>query len=225
MNPNPHGGKKRPAGKVYEAKLFGFKVNERARGGPRMKWLRMRPETLEELDHVDWLGQWKDGIDEDDFDADGEDEDDENSHRRLENFDDDLPGEDNDEEDEEEDGGGRGPSIPYPPAAPSGRLGRGRAAQVPTSGRAPARDFDDEIIAAESDSSSTSSGSSLVTPGPCNSPPTQPLGVRHSKSAMMVVTDVKVVNYHIHSPWGHGRTCHAVTERARPELGGVAHVA
>lgn len=201
-NPNPHGGKKRPAGKVYEAKLFGFKVNERARSGPRMKWLRMRPETLEELDHVDWQGRWKDGVDEeDDFDADGEDDEDESGHRHLENFDDDLPGDDNEEEEEEEedDGGRGGPSIPYPPAAPSGRLGRGRTALAPIPDWAPACDSDNDSVAVESDSSSTSSSSSLVTPDERTSPPKQPLGGQHSKLASMAVADIKVVARYIYT--------------------------
>ncbi|KAA8649208.1 casein kinase 2 regulatory subunit [Aspergillus tanneri] len=30
-------------GKVYEAKIYGFRVSERSRAGPRMKWLRMKP--------------------------------------------------------------------------------------------------------------------------------------------------------------------------------------
>lgn len=142
VNPNPHGGKKRPAGGVYEAKLFGFRVNEKARSGPRMRWLRMRPESLEELDSVDWQGQWKSGLDGDeefdDDDADGDDEEDDGTGGHLENFDDDFPGEeDQEEEEEEEEDGAAGPSgragrsslpsIPHPPAAPSGRLGRGKA--------------------------------------------------------------------------------------------------
>ncbi|KAF8318267.1 hypothetical protein DL93DRAFT_2109942, partial [Clavulina sp. PMI_390] len=121
-NPHPHGGKKRPSERVYEARLFGFRVNERARSGPRMKWLRMRPETIEELDHVDWRGAWKpgfggDGLDgegefEDDFDADGEDDEEggeggngngarRGGRRRFENFDDDLPDGEQEEEEEE----------------------------------------------------------------------------------------------------------------------------
>lgn len=194
VNPNIHGGKKHPAGKVYDAKLFGFKVNERARSGPRMKWLRMRPEALDELDHVDWLGRWKDDID--DFDADGEDDNDENTPRHLENFDDDdLPEEDNEDEDEEEeDGGGHGgPSIPYPPAAPSGRPGRGRAALAPISCCTPARDSDNKSVAAESDSSSTSSSSSLITPDERILPVVRQLGGQHSKQASMAVADIKEV--------------------------------
>lgn len=39
-------------GKVYEPKIYGFKVSERARSGPRMSWLRKRPENVQELDEV-----------------------------------------------------------------------------------------------------------------------------------------------------------------------------
>jgi casein kinase II subunit beta len=46
-------------GKVYVPRIYGFKVSERARSGPRMKWLRERPERWEELDSVDWKGQFK----------------------------------------------------------------------------------------------------------------------------------------------------------------------
>lgn len=195
VNPNPHGGKKRPSGKVYEAKLFGFRVNEKARSGPRMKWLRMRPETLEELDHVDWRGQWKNpnGDEEDDFDADGEDDDDEGGggHRRLENFDDDLPGEEGEEEEEEEEedggaGGRGGPSIPYPPAAPSGRLGgRGRAALAPIPDWTPAQEEEDDKSADESDcSSASSSSSSLITPDDRPSVPKRLFTEGNSKQAL-----------------------------------------
>ncbi|KAF8867979.1 casein kinase II, regulatory subunit, partial [Mucidula mucida] len=37
-------------GGVYTPKIYGFKVSERAKSGPRMKWLRLRPEAPEELD-------------------------------------------------------------------------------------------------------------------------------------------------------------------------------
>ncbi|KDE05267.1 hypothetical protein, variant [Microbotryum lychnidis-dioicae p1A1 Lamole] len=39
--------------KVYVPKIYGFKVSERARSGPRMQWLRMRPKTEGELDWSD----------------------------------------------------------------------------------------------------------------------------------------------------------------------------
>jgi casein kinase II subunit beta len=59
INPNPHGGQKPALGKVYTPRIYGFKVSERARNGPRMKWLRERPERWEELDEVDWKGKFK----------------------------------------------------------------------------------------------------------------------------------------------------------------------
>ncbi|QPG76716.1 hypothetical protein FOA43_004110 [Brettanomyces nanus] len=36
--------------KQFELKLFGFKLNERAPGGPRMKWLRQYPQAKEEIE-------------------------------------------------------------------------------------------------------------------------------------------------------------------------------
>ncbi|SCV73939.1 BQ2448_6369 [Microbotryum intermedium] len=39
--------------KVYVPRIYGFKVSERARSGPRMQWLRMRPKTEGELDWSD----------------------------------------------------------------------------------------------------------------------------------------------------------------------------
>lgn len=58
VNPNPHGGQKLAAGKVYTPKIYGFRVSERAKSGPRMRWLRLRPENPSELDQVDWRGRW-----------------------------------------------------------------------------------------------------------------------------------------------------------------------
>ncbi|KAJ9107890.1 hypothetical protein QFC19_002633 [Naganishia cerealis] len=57
-SPNPHGGTRQPVGKVYEPRIYGFRVSERARSGPRMGWLRDRPVTYDELDKVDWKGRW-----------------------------------------------------------------------------------------------------------------------------------------------------------------------
>jgi casein kinase II subunit beta len=84
VNPNPHGGQKRAAGKVYVPRIYGFKVSERAKSGPRMQWMRLRPESPEELDEVDWRGRWIDD-EEDQYDdgIDGEAEED----RRMEDFD------------------------------------------------------------------------------------------------------------------------------------------
>jgi casein kinase II subunit beta len=81
VNPNPHGGQKRPAGHFYQPRIYGFKVSERAKTGPRMQWLRVRPESPEELDMVDWRGRW---IDDEEYDDDDDiDEDD----RLMEDFD------------------------------------------------------------------------------------------------------------------------------------------
>ncbi len=84
VNPNPHGGQKRAAGKVYLPRIYGFKVSERAKSGPRMHWMRLRPESPEDLDEVDWRGRWIDD-EEDQYDdgIDGEAEED----RRMEDFD------------------------------------------------------------------------------------------------------------------------------------------
>ncbi|KAG6837424.1 hypothetical protein H0H93_009518 [Arthromyces matolae] len=79
-NPNPHGGQKRAAGYVYVPRIYGFKVSEQAKSGPRMHWLRLRPESPSELDLVDWRGRWIDEDDQyDDLDEDGD--------RQMEDFD------------------------------------------------------------------------------------------------------------------------------------------
>lgn len=39
--------------RIYEPKIFGFKVNERSRSGPRMQWLRMRPNVDSDEDGED----------------------------------------------------------------------------------------------------------------------------------------------------------------------------
>ena len=39
-------------GSIYEPRIYGFRVSERARSGPRMKWLRMRPTNVTELDET-----------------------------------------------------------------------------------------------------------------------------------------------------------------------------
>ncbi|PPQ98557.1 hypothetical protein CVT24_004048 [Panaeolus cyanescens] len=104
-NPNPHGGQKRAAGYVYVPRIYGFKVSERAKSGPRMQWLRLRPESPEELDSVDWRGRW---INED-YDYDDDDQEEEED-RQMEDFDPDAAeGEEDDfeEEEEEEDAGPR----------------------------------------------------------------------------------------------------------------------
>ncbi|KIX08111.1 uncharacterized protein Z518_02767 [Rhinocladiella mackenziei CBS 650.93] len=39
-------------GKIYEPKIYGFRVSERAKSGPRMKWLRSKPLDINELDEA-----------------------------------------------------------------------------------------------------------------------------------------------------------------------------
>lgn len=56
-------------GKVYEPKIFGFKVSERARSGPRMKWLRNRPLDIRELDEASIYGTAEES--EDDLEHNG----------------------------------------------------------------------------------------------------------------------------------------------------------
>ena len=38
--------------RVYEPRIYGFRVSERAKSGPRMKWLRLKPEDINELDET-----------------------------------------------------------------------------------------------------------------------------------------------------------------------------
>ncbi|KAH7375279.1 casein kinase II regulatory subunit [Plectosphaerella cucumerina] len=40
------------AGNIYEPKIYGFRVSELARSGPRMQWLRSRPDDISELDEA-----------------------------------------------------------------------------------------------------------------------------------------------------------------------------
>jgi len=37
---------------VFEPRIYGFRVSELSKTGPRMKWLRQKPDTVEELDEV-----------------------------------------------------------------------------------------------------------------------------------------------------------------------------
>lgn len=39
-------------GKIYEPKIYGFRVSERAKSGPRMKWLRSKPADINHLDEA-----------------------------------------------------------------------------------------------------------------------------------------------------------------------------
>lgn len=44
-------------GKQYEMRIYGFRVSERARSGPRMGWLRSKPEHLSILDETARCGE------------------------------------------------------------------------------------------------------------------------------------------------------------------------
>ena len=39
-------------GNIYEPRIYGFRVSERAKSGPRMKWLRSRPSDIHALDEA-----------------------------------------------------------------------------------------------------------------------------------------------------------------------------
>lgn len=54
------------ASKVYEPRIYGFRVSERARSGPRMQWLRNKPDDLHELDEVSAYVEALDAEDSDD---------------------------------------------------------------------------------------------------------------------------------------------------------------
>ncbi len=49
---NPTNSEENPYSRIYTPKIYGFKVSEYAKTGPRMKWIRMRPSSLEEIDKV-----------------------------------------------------------------------------------------------------------------------------------------------------------------------------
>ncbi|KAF8913958.1 casein kinase II regulatory subunit-domain-containing protein [Gymnopilus junonius] len=114
VNPNPHGGQKRAHGYVYVPRIYGFKVSERAKNGPRMQWLRLRPESPEELDMVDWRGRWINDDDEYDDDVEEEDED-----RQMEDFDPDAADDDDDDEEEEEE-----EEVPAPNSLTGSKAGK-----------------------------------------------------------------------------------------------------
>jgi casein kinase II subunit beta len=99
-NPNVHGGQRPALGKVYVPRIYGFKVSERARSGPRMRWLRERPERYEELDQVDAKGRFIDAVA--DGVVEGEATSKEGRNGRLFDDDDDEAEDDDDEEEEED---------------------------------------------------------------------------------------------------------------------------
>jgi casein kinase II subunit beta len=62
-------------GKIYEPKIYGFRVSERAKSGPRMKWLRSKPMDINELDEARiWHERYGGDVDGDpDVEAEEED--------------------------------------------------------------------------------------------------------------------------------------------------------
>ncbi|CAP66428.1 uncharacterized protein PODANS_4_3900 [Podospora anserina S mat+] len=52
-------------GRVYEPKIYGFRVSELARSGPRMQWLRKKPEDITVLDEARHFAE-EDGDSDDD---------------------------------------------------------------------------------------------------------------------------------------------------------------
>jgi len=118
QNPNPYGGQKRPEHRVYVPRIYGFKVSERSRSGPRMAWLRMRPASYSDLAMVDTKGRWV--AESDGSEDDQDDQDDPANRGPRERFDDGENDEENIEEDEEEEEDDQ-PPPPPPPTQLSGR--------------------------------------------------------------------------------------------------------
>ncbi|KAG8756243.1 casein kinase 2 regulatory subunit [Serendipita sp. 396] len=114
-NPNQYGGQKKPESRIYVPKIYGFKVSERAKTGPRMSWLRMRPPTYDDLNAVDSRGRWLVEHEDSDQDRNGPGG---GGGRRGKFDDDDDPNEQIEEDEEEEDDAPRGPWPAQPPSGP-----------------------------------------------------------------------------------------------------------
>ncbi|KAI1638265.1 casein kinase II regulatory subunit-domain-containing protein [Biscogniauxia mediterranea] len=52
--------------KIYEPRIYGFRVSELARSGPRMQWLRDKPDDLSELDEARRFAEDNPDSDDDD---------------------------------------------------------------------------------------------------------------------------------------------------------------
>jgi casein kinase II subunit beta len=80
-------------GKIYEPRIYGFRVSEMARSGPRMQWLRDKPDDVAELDEsrrfveehgvVDAGGMSEDEEEEDDPEEEDEEEIDDDESMNL----------------------------------------------------------------------------------------------------------------------------------------------
>ena len=120
--------------KIYEPKIYGFRVSERAKSGPRMRWLRSKPGDLNELDEARvWHERYGGNVDGD------PDEEPRHLPGNLEDNEDDGDDDDEDEEEEEEDDGaapdqdGDGDAImasqsqpPPPPPPPNAQKGKSK---------------------------------------------------------------------------------------------------
>ena len=56
-------------GKIHEPRIYGFRVSERAKTGPRMKWLRMKPVDVTELDEAKSYYELHGGNGEDEYEG------------------------------------------------------------------------------------------------------------------------------------------------------------
>ncbi|GAA5960595.1 hypothetical protein JCM3765_005870 [Sporobolomyces pararoseus] len=88
--------------KVYVPRIYGFKVSEKARSGPRMQWMRMRPRTEGELD-------WEENAVRPNLPGNAGPG---GSGEKGDLFDEDLEEEDDDEEEEEEEAAGGAATNP-----------------------------------------------------------------------------------------------------------------
>lgn len=120
---------------IYEPRIYGFRVSEFAKTGPRMKWFRLRPSDITELDEVAiWeraqrprtgeVDVGTDGAGEDPGDIEGDPEED------MEVLDEEEEGEEDEDEEEqdEEEGEQEGAQMPEQEHAgqDSGRRKKGR---------------------------------------------------------------------------------------------------
>ncbi len=53
-------------GRIYEPKIYGFRVSEVARSGPRMQWLRSKPDDINDLDEAKFFTEQGGDSDDDD---------------------------------------------------------------------------------------------------------------------------------------------------------------
>lgn len=60
--------------KVYHPRIYGFKVSERSKTGPRMKWLRMKPADITELDETTIYNANQQDVAAEDDDVNGKDD-------------------------------------------------------------------------------------------------------------------------------------------------------